>query len=94
MFSFDDSLERPNDSIDSFIGENLSIFQARWLVKQTKALGQSRRELVEAILTEWFARNPPEFWEDMQEGEIARRAVGEFILRHYEEFLSVSCFDK
>jgi RecB family exonuclease len=94
MFTSDGSRELPNDSIESFIGENLSIFQARWLIKQTEAGRQTRSDLFEAILREWFARNPPEFWTGMQEGEIARRAVGEFILWHREEFLSVSCFER
>jgi hypothetical protein len=80
--------------IESFIGDNLSNFQARWLIKQTEALGQTRRELFEAILRQWFALNPPELWEGMQDGDIARRAVEEFILHHHEEFLAVSCFGK
>jgi len=38
-------------------------------------------------MTEWFEFNPPAVWQEMEEGEIGRRAVEEFILRHHEEFL-------
>ena len=38
-------------------------------------------------MTEWFELNPPDLWEEMEEGEIGSRAVEEFILRHHEEFL-------
>ncbi|MBV9731954.1 MAG: hypothetical protein JO275_04195 [Verrucomicrobia bacterium] len=74
----------------SFIGENLTIFQARWLLIQSEALGQSRNDLFEAILREWFLSVPPVLWMGKGQGEIARQAVGDFILRHYPEFLPVS----
>ena len=79
-----------NDSIASFIGENLTLFQAQWLEIQSKALGQPRNDLFEAILREWFLSVPPDLWVGKSQGEIARRAVGDFILRHYPEFLSVA----
>jgi hypothetical protein len=47
--------------------------------------------MLEAILKEWFADHPPDVWEKLHEGEIARRAMSVFILRHYKEFLPVPC---
>jgi hypothetical protein len=81
----------PDNSAESFIAEHLSIYQARWLRSQSAALGQTRTEILDAILKEWFAQNPTTTWKGMDEGEIARLAVGQFILRHYGEFLPVSC---
>jgi len=43
--------------------------------------------MLDAIMAEWFELNPPDVWEEMEEVEIARRAVEEFILHHHEEFL-------
>jgi len=87
MSPFDSSHRRGNDSAESFIRKNLSLFQAHWLRRQSEALEQTRSEMLEAIMTEWFDLNPPAVWEEMEEGEIARRAVEEFILRHHDEFL-------
>ena len=91
MFIFDDSPEHQNDAAESFIGENLSIYQAQWLQSQCEALGQPKGQMLEAILKEWFADHPPDVWEKLHEGEIARRAMSVFILRHYKEFLPVPC---
>jgi cell pole-organizing protein PopZ len=83
-----DSSPRPrNDSAESFIRKNLSIFQADWLRRQSEALEETKTEMLEAIMTEWLDLNPPAVWEEMDEVEIARRAVEEFILHHHEEFL-------
>jgi cell pole-organizing protein PopZ len=83
-----DGSRRPgNDSAESFICKNLSIFQANWLQRQSEALEETRSEMLEAIMAEWFELNPPAVWEEMDEVEIARRAVEEFILHHHEEFL-------
>jgi hypothetical protein len=87
----DGSRERANDSVDSFICQNLPVLQVRWLVRQSEALQQTRSDLLKGILREWFAATPPGAWAGLDEGEIMRRAVGEFILRHQEEFLPVSC---
>ncbi|MBV8101464.1 MAG: hypothetical protein JOZ31_20160 [Verrucomicrobia bacterium] len=46
--------------------------------------------MFEAILREWFLSVPAILWTGKGQGEIARRAVGDFILRHYREFLPVS----
>ena len=43
--------------------------------------------MLEAIMTEWLELNPPDVWEELDEVEIGRRAVQEFILRHHDEFL-------
>ncbi|MBV8098787.1 MAG: hypothetical protein JOZ31_06495 [Verrucomicrobia bacterium] len=86
--SSSDSSPRPgNDSAESFIRKNLSIFQADWLRRQSEAVEQTRSEMLDAIMAEWFELNPPDVWEEMEEVEIARRAVEEFILHHHEEFL-------
>jgi hypothetical protein len=90
MFIFDDAHDRPNNSGDSFIGENLSVYQAEWLRSQSEALGQTRTEILDRVLEEWFAIHAPDVWKNMQAGEMARHAVGEFIFRHHEEFLPVS----
>ncbi|MBV9873112.1 MAG: hypothetical protein JO025_00160 [Verrucomicrobia bacterium] len=79
-----------DESPGSFIGEHLTIFQARWLLTQSEALGQSRNDLFEAILREWFLSVPPVLWMGKEQGEIARRAVGDFILWHYPDFLPVA----
>jgi hypothetical protein len=52
MFSFDSSSGHSNDSIESFIGENLSIYQAQWLQGQCRALGQTRAQVFEAVVKE------------------------------------------
>ena len=83
-----DGSPRPrNDSAESFIRKNLSHFHADWLRRQSEALEETRSEMLEAIMTEWFELNPPDVWEEMEEVEIARRAVEDFIFHHHEEFL-------
>ena len=49
-------------------------------------LEETKSEMLEAIMTEWFDLNPPAVWQEMEQGEIVRRAVQEFILHHHEEF--------
>jgi hypothetical protein len=89
MFIFHDSPEPPDNEAEAFIDENLSIYQAQWLYSQSEALGQTRIEILNAVLTEWFAEYPPEVWGKMDEGEVARQALAKFILRHYNEFVPV-----
>jgi hypothetical protein len=89
MFAFGASSKYPDDSAESFIGENLSIYQAQWLTNQCAVLHQTRSQILEAILREWLLDHPNEVWKELQAGEVARRAVSEFILRHYKEFLPV-----
>jgi hypothetical protein len=89
MFVFGASSKYPDDSAESFIGENLSIYQAQWLKNQCDILQQTRSQILEAILREWLLDHPNEDWEESQVGEVARRAVSDFILRHHEEFLPV-----
>jgi hypothetical protein len=89
MSLFDGSANSPNDSAESFIGENLSIYQAQWLKNQCDVLQQTRSEILEAILREWLLDHPCEEWENAQTGAVARHAVSEFILRHHKEFLPV-----
>jgi 3-methyladenine DNA glycosylase AlkC len=89
MFVFGASSQYPDDSAESFIGENLSIYQAKWLTNQCNILQQTRSQILEAILREWLLDHPNEDWQESQAGEVARRAVSEFILRHYKEFLPV-----
>jgi hypothetical protein len=90
MFSDDRSPQRSNDEVESFIGENLSIFQSKWLRTQSEALRTTRTEILEAILTEWLAAHPPAIYEYWQDGELVRRAVADFILCHHAEFLPMS----
>lgn len=91
MLTSDGSGEATNDSLDSFIRQNLPVFLVRWLVRQSEALQQTKSDLLGGILREWFAATPPRAWAGLDEGEIMRRAVGEFMLRHHEEFLPVCC---
>ena len=86
MFSFDGWSVHTNDWVESFIGENLSIYQARWLKSQCDALGQTGGKILEAVLKEWLLNHPQEVWEKLPNGEIARRAMNEFIVRHHKEF--------
>ena len=92
MFSNDSLPEGFDHSVESFIAENLSIFQARWIKIQSETLLKTKVEILEEILTEWFATNPPPARESWKEAELVRRAVGDFILRHHAEFLPVSPF--
>ena len=87
MSLFDSSPNYSNDSAESFIGENLSVYQAQWLKNQCSALGQTRAQILEAILKEWLLDHPHETWAELGSGEVARRAMNDFILRHHEEFL-------
>ena len=89
MLTSDGSGEATNDSVDAFINQNLPVFLVRWLVRQSEALPQTKSDLLQGILKEWFAATPPRAWAHLDEGEIMRRAVGEFMLRHHEEFLPV-----
>ena len=89
MSPSDRSPNLSNDSAESFIGENLSIYQAQWLKNQCRPLGQTRAQILEAILKEWLLDHPHEVWEKLESGEVARRAMNDFILRHHEEFLPV-----
>ena len=90
MFPNDRLPEGFGHSIEAFIGENLSIFQAHWIKTQSEVLAKTKTEILEQILSEWFASNPSETDESGREGELVRRAVGDFILRHHAEFLPVS----
>jgi hypothetical protein len=53
---------------------------------------KTKVEILEEILTEWFATNPPPARASWIEAELVRRAVGDFVLRHHAEFLPVSPF--
>jgi hypothetical protein len=86
MLLFDDS----NESAEAFIGDNLSLYQARWLKIQSDALGESRAQLLEAILKEWLLAHPEEASRRLERGEPARRAINDFLLNHHREFLPVS----
>ena len=79
MFSFDSWSGHPNESIESFIGENLSIYQAQWLQNQCLALGQTRAQIFEAVVKEWLLDYPAEVYE-LHPGVIARLAMNDFIL--------------
>jgi len=89
MLTSDGSGEAANGSVDAFINQNLPAFLVRWLVRQSEALQQTKSDLLQGILKEWFAATPPRAWAALEEAEIVRRAVGEFMLRHHEEFLPV-----
>jgi len=79
-----------NESAEAFIGDNLSLYQSRWLKIQCEALGESRAQLLKAILEEWLLDHPGEASRRLERGELARRAMNDFILHHYREFLPVS----
>jgi hypothetical protein len=66
----------------------VSIFPARWIKIQSETLLKTEAEILEEILTEWFATNPPQACESRIEAGLVRRAVGDFILRHHAEFLA------
>jgi hypothetical protein len=90
MFNNDSPPEGFDHSVESFITENLSIFQARWIKIQSETLLKPKVEILEEILNEWFAANPPPECESWIKAELVRRAVGDFILRHHAEFIPVS----
>jgi hypothetical protein len=89
MFIFGSLIWDEDDSGESFIGENLSIYQAQWLRTQGEALGQTRTAILEAVIKEWLADRSPDDWANLKAAEIARRALGEFVLRHHAEFLPI-----
>ena len=89
MSPFDSSPSHSDDSAASFTGENLSIYQAHWLQHQSDALGQTRAEILMAIVKEWLLNHPDKELAKLDEGEIARWAIGEFIVLHHREFLPV-----
>ena len=86
MLLFDDS----NESAEAFIGDNLSLYQARWLKVQSDALGESRAQLLEAIVKEWLLDHPEEASRKLASGDLARRAMNDFMLHHHREFLPLS----
>jgi hypothetical protein len=86
MIFFGDS----NESAAAFIGDNLSLYQSRWLKIQCETLRESRAQLLEAILKEWLLDHPEEAPRRLERGELARRAMNDFMLRHHSEFLPVS----
>jgi hypothetical protein len=86
MIFFGDS----NESAEAFIGDNLSLYQSRWLKIQCETLRESRAQLLEAILKEWLLDHPEEASRRLERGELARRAMNDFMLRHHSEFLPVS----
>jgi hypothetical protein len=86
MIFFGDS----NESAAAFIGDNLSLYQSRWLKIQCETLRESRAQLLEAILKEWLLDHPEEASRRLERGELARRAMNDFMLRHHSEFLPVS----
>lgn len=92
MFGNDSPPEGFDHLVEPFIAENLSIFQARWIKIQSEILLKTKVEILEQILTEWFATNPPQACKSWIGAELVRRAVGDFILRHHAEFLPVSPF--
>jgi hypothetical protein len=92
MFSNDSPPKDFDHSVESFIAENLSIFQASWIKTQSETSLKAKVGILEEILTEWFATNPPQARESRIEAELLRPAVGDFILRHHAEFLPVSPF--
>ena len=91
MFIFDNSPNHSDDSAEFFIGENLSIYQADWLRSQSKALGQTSGQILEAVLKEWLLDHPQKDPLKMDQGGIARIAMSEFIVRHHKEFLPLPC---
>jgi hypothetical protein len=89
MFIFHDSPEPPDNKVEAFIEEHLLMYQAQWLRSQSEALGQTKTEILDAVLKEWSAEYPPEVLAKMDGGEVARQAVAKFILRHHNEFVPV-----
>jgi hypothetical protein len=89
MFPFDSSSGHSDDSAASFIGENLSICQADWLRSQCDAIGQTRAEILTAIVKEWLLNHPNKDLVNLDGGELARCAITEFIVLHHKGFLPV-----
>jgi hypothetical protein len=75
-------LDRSESEIETFIDENLSPLQVRWLTMQSQALGHTRTRILEAILSDWLSRYPSRNRQRLPGNEIAHRAVEEFILRY------------
>ena len=81
MFIFDSSASHPDDSAEFFIGENLSIYQGDWLRNQSEALGQTRAQILEAILKEWLLDHRHEDLLDTETGGIDRRGMSGLSVR-------------
>jgi hypothetical protein len=74
--------------IESYIEENLSAYQLRWLTMQSQALRYTRTRIFEAILSDWLSRHSSRDRQPAADVDIARRAMDEFISRHQNMFLS------
>jgi hypothetical protein len=52
----------------------------------SQALGHTRTRVFEAILSDWLSRRPSRNRQGRPDGEIARQAVEEFLLRYQGSF--------
>ena len=88
MFGNDSPPEGFDHSVESFIAENLSIFQARWIKIQSETLLKTKVEILEEILTEWFATNRPQARESWIETELTRSVTSSCdIMRSFYRYL-------
>jgi hypothetical protein len=90
MLIFGNSQKYPDDSAESFIIQNLSPYCARWLSRQSEALGETRTFILQSILREWLATHAGDVLDDVDVRDIAREAVADFIVCHHDEFLPVN----
>jgi len=82
MSDVNPALTRGDREIEGFIDQNLLPFQVKWLTMQSQALGHSRTRIFEAILSDWFSRYSFRSYQRPADNDVARQAVGEFILRY------------
>jgi hypothetical protein len=80
------SSEEPDQPADA-VRIVISSLQFEWLTKQCKFLGISKQQLVVDAVEEWACRNPTTA-DSYDPSATAQRALGEFMWRHRDEFLS------
>jgi len=84
--------ENREEYITSAILAKLNDFQLLWLDTQGRELKKSSGELLNDILSEWFARHPTTRSGEVVSIETARAALDSFIASHHAEFLPVEFF--
>jgi hypothetical protein len=82
MSNLNPLLGHSESEIEKFIDENLSPFHVRWLTMRSQALGHTRTRIFEAIISDWLSQRRSRNRQGTPDGEIARQAVEEFILRY------------
>ncbi len=77
--------EKANE-VDPWVQSQLLSYHIVWLEKQRPAVDPT--EILKYALAEWVARHPDDWFGHTNVGIAVRAALDEFIVRHWEEFLS------